>query len=70
MRVSANASGVRVTLLPELHFIPRPVAVPRRAGWHLRNVNVGRDYSPDVVADVANARAGDGCPVCGAPVLP
>jgi len=30
---------------------------------------VGRDYTPDLVADVANAREGDGCPTCGAPVI-
>lgn len=44
------------------------VAGANRAGWHLRNVNVGRDYTADFVADIANARAGDGCPNCGAPV--
>jgi prolyl-tRNA synthetase len=38
-------------------------------GFHYRNVNVGRDYTPDLVADVANAREGDGCPTCGAPVI-
>jgi prolyl-tRNA synthetase len=41
------------------------VAGANRAGYHLRNVNAGRDYHADVVADVAAARAGDGCPVCG-----
>lgn len=36
-----------------------------RAGYHLRNVNAGRDYPADLVADVTAARAGDGCPACG-----
>jgi len=40
-----------------------------REGFHLRNVNVGRDYAPDIVADLANAREGDGCPTCGGPVV-
>jgi prolyl-tRNA synthetase len=44
------------------------VAGANRPGYHLRNVNAGRDYAPDVVADIANARDGDGCPECGAPV--
>jgi prolyl-tRNA synthetase len=35
-------------------------------GFHLRNVNCGRDYQPDVVADIAAARDGDACPNCGA----
>ncbi len=45
------------------------VAGANREGFHYRNVNVGRDYAPDLVADLTNARAGDGCPTCGAPVV-
>ena len=29
-----------------------------------------RDFTPDVVADIANAREGDPCPRCGSPVKP
>ena len=29
----------------------------------------GRDFVPDLVADLSNAREGDGCPTCGAPVI-
>jgi prolyl-tRNA synthetase len=45
------------------------VAGANKAGFHLRNTNVGRDYTPDLVVDIANAREGDGCPSCGAPVI-
>jgi prolyl-tRNA synthetase len=45
---------------------PNLVAGANRPGWHLRNVNVGRDYEPDAVVDVSNARPGDPCPECGA----
>ena len=38
-------------------------------GFHYRNVNVGRDFTPDVVADITNAREGDPCPTCGSPVI-
>jgi len=41
------------------------VAGANRAGYHLRNVNAGRDYPADFVADVTAARAGDACPACG-----
>jgi prolyl-tRNA synthetase len=44
------------------------VAGANRSGVHLRNVNVGRDFQPDVTADIANVRAGDPCPACGAAV--
>jgi prolyl-tRNA synthetase len=34
-------------------------------GFHLKNVNVGRDYAADQVADLTLAAAGDPCSVCG-----
>jgi prolyl-tRNA synthetase len=47
---------------------PNLVAGANRAGFHLRNVNVGRDFEPDVIADITNAREGDPCPECGTPL--
>jgi prolyl-tRNA synthetase len=48
---------------------PNLVAGANREGFHYRNVNAGRDYTADVVADITNAQAGDACPVCGEPVI-
>ena len=48
---------------------PNLVAGANRAGWHLRNVNVPRDFVPDVVTDIANVRDGDACPNCGGTVI-
>jgi prolyl-tRNA synthetase len=45
------------------------VAGGNRAGVHLRNVNCGRDFTADVVADIATARAGDPCVRCATPLL-
>lgn len=36
--------------------------------YHLKNVNYGRDYEGDIVADIKVLAEGDPCPVCGAPV--
>jgi prolyl-tRNA synthetase len=47
---------------------PNLVAGANRPGWHVRNVNVPRDYAPDVVAEIASAREGDACIRCGSPV--
>jgi prolyl-tRNA synthetase len=47
---------------------PNLVAGANRVGWHTRNVNVPRDFVPDVVADIASAREGDPCPRCGSAV--
>ena len=48
---------------------PNLVAGANRVGWHIRNVNLGRDFSADVVADIDNAQDGDPCPTCGSPVI-
>jgi prolyl-tRNA synthetase len=48
---------------------PNLVAGANRVGYHLRNVNLGRDFQADIVADIDNAREGDACPVCGHPVI-
>jgi prolyl-tRNA synthetase len=48
---------------------PNLVAGANREGFHYRNVNVGRDFTPDVTADITNAREGDPCPTCGRPVI-
>jgi prolyl-tRNA synthetase len=48
---------------------PNLVAGANRVGFHLRNVNLGRDYQADLVADIDNAREGDACPVCGHPLI-
>jgi prolyl-tRNA synthetase len=41
------------------------VAGANEDGYHLRNVNVGRDYEADLVADIVSAADGYACPVCG-----
>jgi prolyl-tRNA synthetase len=48
---------------------PNLVAGANRVGWHVRNVNVPRDYTPDHVAEITNAQEGDRCPQCGEPVV-
>jgi len=48
---------------------PNLVAGANREGFHYRNVNVGRDFTPDVTADLTNAQEGDPCPVCGSSVF-
>jgi len=47
---------------------PNLVAGANEAGWHLRDTNAGRDWQPDVVADIVAADDGDGCSVCGEPL--
>jgi prolyl-tRNA synthetase len=47
---------------------PNLVAGANEVDAHLRNVNVNRDFMPDLVADITAAGEGDACPVCGHPM--
>ncbi|HKP51154.1 MAG TPA: proline--tRNA ligase [Chloroflexia bacterium] len=47
---------------------PNLVAGANEEGYHLLNVNYGRDYTADIVVDIAAAGEGDACPECGSPV--
>ncbi|MGB3681611.1 MAG: His/Gly/Thr/Pro-type tRNA ligase C-terminal domain-containing protein, partial [Rubrobacteraceae bacterium] len=44
---------------------PNLVAGANEEGFHYLNVNLGRDYEADAVADIAAAEDGSACPVCG-----
>ena len=48
---------------------PNLVAGANREGYHYRNVNVGRDFTPDIVADITNVQSGAACPRCGRPLV-
>ena len=41
------------------------VAGANKPGYHISNVNYGRDFKADVVADIALVKEGDVCPHCG-----
>jgi prolyl-tRNA synthetase len=58
-------NGVLVVVDDAVVRSPNLVAGANEAGYHLRNVNYGRDYEAAVVADIAAAQEGDLCPVCG-----
>lgn len=47
---------------------PNLVSGANAAGYHLLNVNYGRDYRAQVVADIAAAQEGDACPACAEPL--
>lgn len=44
---------------------PNLVAGANKEGFHLLNVNYGRDFEADIVADIVAADEGHGCPECG-----
>ncbi|HZC33077.1 MAG TPA: proline--tRNA ligase, partial [Candidatus Bathyarchaeia archaeon] len=64
-----GAHGTTVVVDDLVAMSPNLVAGANREGVHYRNVNVGRDFTPDVTADITNVQEGDPCPTCGSPVI-
>ncbi len=60
-----GTSGALVVVDHTIAASPNLVAGANESGYHLLNVNCGRDFTPDIVADLAAAREGDACPECG-----
>ncbi|NPV57246.1 MAG: proline--tRNA ligase [Anaerolineae bacterium] len=61
-------SGARVVVDELIPRAPNLVAGANEAGFHLRNVNYGRDFTADLVGDIAAAGEGSPCPNCGQPM--
>ncbi len=71
IRRSAPEAGLRevqVVVDDLVPLSPNLVAGANEDDVHLLNVNYGRDYSADLVADLAAVRPGDPCPECGEPL--
>ncbi len=60
-----GVEGALVVVDVSIADSPNLVAGANEAGYHMRNVNCGRDYESDITTDIAAARAGDSCPRCG-----
>ncbi len=66
---SASAVGLKgITIVADTSIQARAnfVVGANKDGYHLRNANYPRDFQPDLVADIALAQEGQGCPKCGA----
>ncbi|MEX2236290.1 MAG: proline--tRNA ligase [Dehalococcoidia bacterium] len=65
---SASAIGQSMKVVADDSVVKAPnlVAGANKADHHLLNTNYGRDWQAQLVADIATARAGDKCVICGA----
>ncbi len=61
-------SGADVVVDHWITHSPNLVAGANRPGYHLLNVNYGRDYRATYIADIAMAQEGDLCPCCATPL--
>jgi prolyl-tRNA synthetase len=67
----ASPIGVRDAIVVVDDTIPNSpnlVSGANQEGYHFLNVNYGRDFSADLVCDIAVSSAGDSCPNCGHPL--
>ena len=58
-------SGIRIVSDDSVPASANLVGGANKPDTHLKNVNYGRDFTADVIADIALAHAGDTCPKCG-----
>ncbi len=66
--VGLDSAQALVVVDDAIPTAPNLVAGANEAGFHLLNVNFGRDYQADVVADIAAAGEGDLDPILGRPM--
>lgn len=64
-----DIKGALVVVDDLIPVSPNLAAGANETGYHYVNVNFGRDYQADIVADIALAEEGFECPNCGAPML-
>lgn len=67
----ASPLGIQNALIVVDDLIPASpnlAAGANQAGYHIKNVNYGRDYTANLVADLTLAAAGDPCIHCSAPL--
>ena len=59
---------IEVVMDSEVALLKNFVVGACETDYHFKNVNVGRDFTPDIVKDIKNVKSGDMCPKCGKPL--
>lgn len=59
---------IRIVADHEVVHLVNAIAGANKTGYHLVNVNPGRDFVPDLVTDIRLVRAGEPCPRCRTPL--
>ena len=59
---------IEVVMDSEVALLKNFIVGACETDYHFKNVNVGRDFTPDVVKDIKNVKSGDLCPKCGKPL--
>ncbi len=59
---------IEIVMDSEVALLKNFIVGACESDYHFKNVNVGRDFTPDVVKDIKNVKLGDLCPKCGQPL--
>lgn len=60
--------GARIIADQAVTVMRNAASGANKTDYHVVGINPGRDFTPDLVADIRNAVPGDHCPRCGAPL--
>jgi prolyl-tRNA synthetase len=63
-----DLEGVLVVVDDAIPVSPNLVAGANEEGFHYSNVNYGRDYQAEIIADIVVAEEDSQCPACGSPL--
>jgi prolyl-tRNA synthetase len=63
--IGLDQSKLRVVADPSVRSVRNSVSGANRPDYHIRNVNIPRDFEPGDWADLALVEPGDACPECG-----
>lgn len=58
----------KIVVDSELVGLKNLCAGANKTDYHVKNVNYDRDYKADIISDIKVLKAGDPCPICGAPI--
>jgi prolyl-tRNA synthetase len=61
--------GIRIVADDSIKLGSNFVAGANKADMHLKNVNYPRDFTVDIISDIAKTRPGDSCPRCSQALL-
>ncbi|MGI6778596.1 MAG: proline--tRNA ligase [Acetivibrionales bacterium] len=66
----AGPIGLNTELIVDLEVagMKNFVTGANETGFHMKNVNIGRDFKESAIKDIRNIEEGDKCPRCGHPV--
>lgn len=58
-------STIRILADYSIEHLLNGISGANKTDYHIRNINIGRDYKPEEIIDLKKVKEGDACPKCG-----